>query len=138
MDQPLLDNTSTGFATLTNVIILGAVGAAITSTLLILGIGAVRTSGIVEQSAKARSLANACAESALFAIKQTGLSPGDTTMTLGQGTCTYTIASPSETSGLVSATGIVGTVVRKVTVRLTTATSTPAISIDSWQETADF
>ncbi len=131
-------NSTTGFATLTNVIILGAVGATITTTLLILGTGATRNSGIVEQSGKARSLANACAETALLHIRQDGLLSGTDTITLGQGTCTYAITAASEIAGEVSATGLVGTLKRKIHIDLTTNTSTQAISIGSWQEVADF
>jgi hypothetical protein len=129
-------NPSAGFIALTNVIILGAFGALITTTLLLVGVSATRTSAVVEQSAQARALANACAESALQKIKETGSLTNNDILRLENGNCNYTSNSQSDGTGLLSALGMVGTAVRKIQIIITT--TTPTVGISSWQEVADF
>ena len=124
-----------GFVALISVLIVGAVGVAITTSLLLLGLGSSRTSFALEQSSQARALANACVEEALEQIRNNTLFSGTETLTLGQGNCNYTVIVQTNENRTITATGTVGTIIRKVKVTLDTIN--PNINITSWQEVAD-
>lgn len=121
-----------GYVALISVLVVGAVGIAITLSLLLLGLGSVRTSFAVEQSNQAKSLANACTEEALQQIRDATPFTGSGTLTLGQGTCTYTVTSQGGQNRTVAAVGTVGSVVRKNLVIIDKIN--PSITVVSWQE----
>lgn len=121
-----------GYITLISVLVLGAVGVAITLSLLLLGVGSSRTSFALEQSNQAKGLANACAEEALQQIRDATAFTGNGNLSLGQGTCAYTVTSQGGSNRTVDATGTVGTVVRKVRVSITAIN--PSIVTSSWEE----
>ena len=130
-----------GFLTLISAMLVAAIGLSIAVSLLLLGIGQSRTSFGIEQSYQASQLAGACAEEALQKIYDSmNTTPpppptvytGTGTLTLGQGSCSYTVSN----SGLkITASGTVGNVVRKNQLILS---SVSPITITSWQEVADF
>ncbi len=125
-----------GYVTLVSVLILGAVGVAIAVALLTLGLGASRTAFVAEQSASARALADSCVEEALEQIEQSNTYTGTASLTLGQGSCTYTVTSQGNQDRTLTASGTVGTVVRKVKVVISKIT--PSFTFSTWQEVADF
>lgn len=124
-----------GYITLISVLIVGAVGIAITTSLILLGLGSLRTSFAVEQSNQAKALANACAEEALQQIRDLTAFTGSDNLTLGQGTCVYTVTSEGEQNRTITASGAVGAIVRKVKIIINNIN--PAIQVVSWQEVAD-
>ena len=124
-----------GFITLLSVLVVGAVGIAITLSLILLGLGSSRTSFAIEQSNQAKALANACAEEALQQIRDSTSFTGSGTLTLGQGTCTYTVTSQGAQNRTITSSGTVGTVVRKVTIIINNIN--PLITPTSWQEVSD-
>jgi len=124
-----------GYITLISVLVVGAVGLAITTSLLLLGLGSSRTSFAVEQSNQSKALANACVEEGLQQIRDSTLFTGSGNLTLGQGTCTYTVTSQGGQNRTVTASGTVGTIVRKVTIIINGIN--PLITATSWQEVAD-
>ena len=123
-----------GYITLISVLVVGAVGTAIALSLLLLGNGTSRTSFALQQSAQARGLANACAEEALEQIRDSTPFTGSGNLTLDQGTCTYTVTNtaPPGQERQVIASGTVGTIVRKITITITTIN--PFIIVSQWQE----
>ncbi len=128
---------STGFITLISVLVVGAVGIAITLSVIVLGLGSSRTSFALEQSNQAKALTNACVEEALQQIKDsTSFTSTGTSLTLGQGTCTYTVTNDGGQNRTITATGTVGTTIRKVKVVISQIS--PSITVTSWQELADF
>lgn len=122
------------FITLISVLILGAVGVAIASSLLLLGIGTSRSAFATEQSVQAKALANACTETALNTIRATPAFTGTLPLTLDAGTCSATVTNTGGTTRLVVASGTVDTVVRRVSVVV--ATVAP-VTLTSWQEVAN-
>lgn len=124
-----------GFITLISVLVVGAVGIAIALSLLLLGVGNSRTSFAVEQSNQAKALANSCAEEALQQIRDSTSYTGSGSLTLGQGTCNYTVTSQGGQSRTITVTGTVGTIFRKVKIIINNIT--PAISVTSWQSTVN-
>lgn len=125
-----------GYVTLLTVLVVSAVGVAVASSLLLLGIGNARSSLALQQSKNAAALADACAEEALQQLRFSTSYSGTATLTLGSGTCSYTVIVGSGEAREVEATGTVGTVVRKVDVFVSQLT--PKTVISSWQEVATF
>lgn len=125
-----------GYITLISVLVVGAVGMAITTSLILLGIGNSRTGFTVQQSYQTKALANACAEEGLEKIRGDSAFTGTETLSLGQGNCTYTVTSQGGQNRTVTAVGTVGTVVRKARVIVSGIGAT--ISLSSWQEVSDF
>ena len=129
-------NNNGGYITLVSVLVVGAVGVAIATSLILLGVGSSRTSFAIEQSNQAKGLANACAEEALEQIRDSTPFTGTDNLTLGQGTCSYTVTSQGGQNRTITASGTVSTVVRKVKIIINTIN--PTITVTSWQELDNF
>lgn len=127
---------SKGYITLISVLVVGAVGVAITVSLLLLGLGSSRTSFAYEQSNQAKALANACAEEALQTIRNNTSYVGTSGFDLGQGSCSYTVTNEGGENRTITAVGVVGIINRRVEVVI--GDINPQINIVSWQEVADF
>src|SRR5262245_10632692 len=103
-----------GYIALLAVLVVGAAATAICLVLLTIGTDSQR-SGLVElQSKQARGLATACAEEALQQIHNNIAFSGTNTLSIGQGSCTYTVTVTAGTTRTITTTGIVGSVVKKV------------------------
>lgn len=124
-----------GYITLISILIVGAVGVAITLSIILLGVGSSRASFAIEQSNQAKALTNACAEEALQQIRDSAPFIGSGDLTLGQGTCMYAVTSQGGQNRTITASGTVGTIVRKVKIIIDKIN--PAIQVVSWQEVAD-
>jgi len=129
-------NNNEGYITLISVLVVGAVGVAVATSLILLGLGSSRTSFAIEQSNQAKSLANACAEEALEQIRDLTSFTGSGNLVLGQGSCTYTVTSQGVQNRTITASGTVGTIIRKVKIIINQIN--PTIQIVSWQEVSDF
>jgi hypothetical protein len=127
---------SAGYVALITVIVAGAVAGAIVVSLLLLGLGSSRSSFSLEQSNQAKALANACAEEALQQIRDSIPFEGTGGLTLGQGSCSYTVTDLGGHDRTITASGSVGIIVRKVSLAIDKIT--PEINLTSWQEVADF
>jgi hypothetical protein len=125
---------NSGYVTLISLLIIGAVGLSVTASLVLLSLGSSRTSFVLEQGNQARALANACAESALQQIWNADTYTGTGNLTLGQGTCAYAVSGASVPK-TITASGMVGTVVRKISI--TVDSLHPYVHIFSWQEVAN-
>jgi len=121
-----------GYIALLTVLIVGAAATAIGVTVLTLGADSQKNALISQQSRQARYLATACGEEALQVIHDTTSYTGTANLTLGQGTCSYTVASTGSSTRTVTATATVGTVVRKLQASVTI--NSASISVSSWQE----
>ncbi len=121
-----------GFITLMSILVVAAVGVAITLSLLLLGVSNARMSLVEQQSNQAKGLANACAEEALQQIRDSILFTGSGNLTLGPGNCTYTVTSQGGQNRTITASGTAGTVVRKAKIIINAIN--PTISVTSWQE----
>ena len=84
----------------------------------------------------AKALSDACAEEALAEVRNLTSFTGSGSLTIGQGTCSYSVTSQGGQDRTVAATGTVGTIVRKTKVVLNKIT--PSIAVVSWQEVGDF
>ena len=116
----LINKSSHGFITLISVLVVGAVGVAITLSMILLELGSSRTSFALEQSNQAKALANACAEEAMQQIRDSTPFTGTGNLTLGQGTCSYTVTNTGGQNRTITASGI--------------NQINPAMAVTSWQE----
>jgi hypothetical protein len=123
-----------GFVTLISVLVLGAVGVAVVTSLLLLGVGNSRSSFTAEQSLQARGFADACAETALQQIRANSAFIGTNTLAFGSNSCTYTVTNNGGTTRAIVSNGTVGTIVRRVNISV--ATVLP-VTISLWQEVAN-
>ena len=126
-------NNTQGFAILFSVLIVGAVGLFVASSLLLLGVDTHRTSFSVIQSSQALGLADACAEEALEQIFENNAYTEPGNLTLSTGSCSYTVTNTGGSTRSITTTGTVGTIVRKTT--LTVTSILPTITVSTWQET---
>lgn len=124
-----------GYITLISVLVTGAIAVAISIALILSGVSASRTSLVLEQSGQAKALADACAESALLSVYASPSFTGSGSLSIGQGSCSYTVTNTGGQNNTITATGVVGTVIRKVKIL---GTATTPITISTWQEVADF
>ncbi len=125
-----------GYIALITVLLIAAVGTAIVTSLILLGLGSSRTRFSLEQSNQAKALANACSEEALQQIRDSTPFTGTGSLTLGQGSCSYTVTSGGSQNRTITSTGTVGTIIRKV--KITIDKINPSINVTFWQEMADF
>ena len=134
---PVLQQNSRGYIALVSVILMSAIGLAVMLSVIAAGVDATRTHFSLQQSGGARSLASSCAEEALQRILETSTTTGIGNLTIGSGTCSYLIISTSSGQIItINSTGLLGTVTSKIKVVI--ATTTPGISLSSWEEVADF
>lgn len=132
MDQEQLGNNRGGYIFLITVLVIGAVGVAIATSLLWLGLGSSKSSFALTQSNQAKALANACAEEALQQITNSISFSGTGNLALGQGTCTYTVTKLTGQNRTITASGTVGTIIRKINISINKIT--PNVVVTSWQE----
>jgi len=121
-----------GFVTMFSVLVLGVVALAITSSVLLSGLGSSMTGFTIEKSGKAKSLANLCAEAALQEIRNSTPFFGVNTINIGSDYCVYTVVDNGAENRTITGEGAVGTVVRKVLITIDQIN--PSINITSWQE----
>lgn len=128
--------TRHGFATLVSLLLVGAIGLAVSVSLLLLGLSSSRTSFALEQSYQTKALADACAEEALEQIRDSNPFTGSGTLTFGHGSCAYTVTSQGGANRTITAVGTVSSMTSRV--RVVIDQTNPVINVASWQEVADF
>ena len=121
-----------GYVGLISVLVVGAVATAVATTVILLGLSNSRSSFEIIQSDQAKGLANACAETALMQIRNSTPYVGIGSLSLGQGSCNYSVTAGTGQNRTVTASGFVGTVVRKVSISVTQIN--PQITLSTWQE----
>jgi len=124
-----------GYITLIAVIIVLAAASVIAISLILLGIGFSRSSSTLEKSNQAKAIVNACAEKALQQIRDDPLYSGSGNLNLGLGSCNYAVLMQSNENRQITASGSVGTIIRKLKINIDQIN--PSIRITSWQEVAD-
>jgi hypothetical protein len=118
---------------LLSALIITFIGIAVGTSLVLSGLGSSRTSFASEQSNQAKGLANACAEEALQLIHDNTSFTGSGSLSMGQGSCAYTVSSGGGQNRTIAVSGTVSGVVRRASLSITQIT--PTIVVSSWQET---
>ncbi len=130
------DVQSNAYITLISIITIGAIGLSVVLFLLLAGINSSKSVILVEQSAKARLLVNACSEEALQQIRNSTPFAGSGTLTLGSDSCDYLVVSLTGQNRVIYASSTVQNVIRKAQINIDVIN--PEINVVSWQETEDF
>lgn len=125
------------FVTLVSVIIVGFVALSVAVGVLLIGIGADQATSNLERAAIARGYAEACAEEALYELKLDNTYAAGAVINFTYGSCSVTsITGSGNTNRVVQVTGTVGAVVKKIEIDI--AQLDPTLTLNSWQELADF
>ncbi len=125
-----------GYVALISVILMSALGLSIMLSVVASGVDAAKTDFSLQQSGQARSIASSCAEEALQIIVEIGTTSSYGDLSIASGTCVYSITSTNGQNITIQSIGILGTVTSKIKVVI--ATTTPSVSLSSWEEVADF
>ncbi|MFH1253111.1 MAG: hypothetical protein V1664_02140 [Candidatus Uhrbacteria bacterium] len=134
MVQPVYDNQ--GFIALIGVLVAGSIAVTVASAVLFFGSDFSRSALLIQQSYQAKALARACADSGLLQLHNNTSFSGTGSLTLGRGSCSYTVANLGGNNRRVQASGTIGNVVRKMEISINAVT--PRLNVASWQEVADF
>ena len=121
-----------GYVALISMLVVGAACLTIALALLVDGADSQRSVLVTQQSTDARNLAKSCVDEALQQMRENISFTGTGSLTLGVGSCSYTVANTGGDSRIIDAVGTSGNVVRKIQAHATITTST--LSISSWQE----
>lgn len=124
-----------GYIALMAVLVLGAAALAVSFGLLLTGTDEQRAVLITQQSAQAQSLARYCGQEALLQIHDNiafTTPAAGTTISAGQGSCTYTVAVQSPLTRAIRATGTVGAVKRKIQALMTVGATN--VTTTSWRD----
>ena len=125
-----------GFILLLSVLVVGTVALGIALSAVLLSTDSHRTSLAVLQSNQARALADACAEQALEAIRTDDGFTGTGNLTLGEGSCSYTVTDLGDENRNIESTATVDNITRRVEVGIDQIFTT--INISAWTEVDDF
>ncbi|HLD96423.1 MAG TPA: hypothetical protein VI794_01750 [Patescibacteria group bacterium] len=124
------------YITLISVLVATAVSLSVGVSLILWGTGFTKTSLSLKQSHQAKALADACAEEALQQIQDSGSFTGSATVSLGQGSCSYTVTSLGAQDRLLTTSGTVGDAVRRIQISIDQVS--PIVNVTSWQEVVSF
>lgn len=127
-----------GYITLLTVITVGMIGMAASVSVLLLGTSSTKSIIGLEQSYKAKGLANACAELASQNITDNVQYTGSGSATINQANCNFVVINPSQTTKTINATGTYNNTVRKIKVTITMTATPSAITNAIWQDVNDF
>jgi hypothetical protein len=123
-----------GYVMLITMLIISAVGLAISISSILLGLGFSNSSFSLEKSAKAKYYSSACAEVALQAIWDSDFTGSDN-LSFADGSCLYEVIDLGGDNRTINAIGVSGTVTRKNQISIDQLS--PFIRITAWQEVAD-
>jgi hypothetical protein len=125
-----------GYIAFISVVVISAIGVALMLSVITAGVNASKTDFALQQLSSARSMAFSCAEEALQQIVITSTTTGQGSLIVASGTCMYSILSTNGQNIVIQSTGLIGTVRSKIKVVI--ASTTPFLSLSSWEEVADF
>ena len=127
-----MSSKRSGYVALLTVLIVGAIATATALILLVTSADSQRSALVQQQSKQARVVAVACGEEALQTIHDDTAYTGTNNLSIGQGSCSYTVTSTGASTRRIDVTATVGTISRKIQINATIGASN--ISITSWQD----
>lgn len=139
MDQQHSDNKrgfARGFAVLFSVIVMGAIGTAISVMLLVQSVQSNKNSLSSVHAAQTQHMADTCAEYALNALRANQSYGGNEIVTIGSQNCSILPLEGSGQVRTIKTQSTVGSSTRRV--RVITSQTTPSIIVSEWRELADF
>jgi hypothetical protein len=128
MDIP---RTQSGYTTLIAVLIVGAIGTIITTSLLDTGLNSTRMSTTQEFAALSRALNQQCLEKSLLTVYNQNTFVGTITDTTDYGACTSTVTNQDSSTKIITTTSTVNTIIKVTSAQI--SNSNP-ITISMWKE----
>jgi len=125
-----------GYITLLSILIIGAIGTAIATSLIALGPELSEYSHILTKLYQSQSLADACSEYYLAEIHHSAAFTNDKELTLNSGTCSLEIIEQEKDKREINAVGKAGSNIRKTKIGIDSIS--PNTIVVSWQEVPDF
>jgi hypothetical protein len=126
------NKTRKGYIMLMSVLVVGAIGAAVSVSVILLGLAGSRTGLAYQQMHQAKALANACSEEALERIRESTPFVGTGNLFIGTDNCLFAVKSEGGENRTIYATGTVGMITRKTKVSVTAIN--PLIVVSEWRE----
>jgi hypothetical protein len=126
----MVKHTQTGYIVMITMIVLAATGVLAATSLLWIGSGLSKSAVAVEQSYKAKQLANSCVELAMLVFVTDSSFTGSGYSNIGGGSCTYFVTAGNGSDRFINATGLVGNVTRKIQATV----SVSPVTVLSWEE----
>ena len=139
MHQHLLDNKEKfqkGYLAIFAVIMVISIVLVLVLSFSVKSYHSILNSRGTYRSNQAKALANMCGEYGLKQIRDLNTFTGSNTLTLGSGSCTYTVSDLGGTNRQVNSSGVINNITRKVKIMVVSVT--PIVTVSSWQEVADF
>lgn len=137
LPRRLLLTQRKGYAFLVGVLAIGAVGAATTISMILVGLAAYQSGEAVWESAQAWEYANTCAERALQYLRDDLSYAGEEEFTFKYGSCEIlSIGGSGNENRTLCAEGILGDTARRVEVSVLRLF--PSVVITDWKEVFDF
>lgn len=118
-----------------SVIILGALGVTISTSVVLLGLGSSQSSYTYDESNRARMLAEACIEEGLQKIREGNTYTGSGELTFTSDRCNYLVEDIASSQKRITASSTVRDVTRRISVD--TSALRPKIIVNSWIEVAN-
>lgn len=134
--QFLYENRKEGYIALISVLIISAIVVLIATSASLVSISESDMGLEENQAWESFYLATACAEEALQKIQDSSSFSGSGNLSLGQGSCTYTVTKLTSQNRVITASGTVRNITRKV--KITLDKINPNINITFWQQVVDF
>ncbi|MBI5414435.1 hypothetical protein HZA38_02880 [Candidatus Peregrinibacteria bacterium] len=130
-------SSPSGYIVVISAVISAIIAGAIASTVLSLAVTANDTSMVIQKSAKAKALADACAETALWELSEDVNYAGNTILPIGGDSCEILpVLGDGNEDRTIQVIGTADDVVRKIEIDI--AEVSPAMTIRSWQEVGGF
>lgn len=130
MFQPACDKQ--GFAALIGVLVFGAAAIAFSSVLIFSSLRSAQASLAMRHYYEAKNIARACADTALRSIHDNVTYTGTGSVTLGTGSCTYTVANNGGSIRQIDVSATVSRVTKRL--QIFTSALVPIITLTSWRE----
>lgn len=126
-----------GYILLLSILVIGAIGSVILSSLMLLGINASQVGMSIQQSGQALNYAQGCADYALLQLRNSLNFTGNEMLTYTNGTCEIlTVGGVDNGNRILCTEGQAGDSIRRLEIIVSQVL--PQTKISSWQETAAF
>ena len=131
-----MPSSQSGYITLLALLIVGVIGIAITSSILLSGVGSTQYTLTGQQGALARTYVQACAEEGLQQLRDNTAFTGIGSLSFSEGACSYDVDNTGGDTRRIRASSTVDAIIRRVEVSVDALS--PQITISSWEDVVSF
>ena len=125
-----------GYVTLMSVLVLGAVGVTIITSVLLLSVDSSRTSNVLSEIRESQTILESCVEEALERIRRNASVTGYGSLAFVDGSCGYEILNTGGSNRTIQASSTRGNLIHRLVVMIDQVN--PRINVASWQRVDSF